>query len=249
MEILENSSLPNRILPPEACSKLMGPPLAELFLLDERGEPGSAAGNMALDEVLLKQARVPVLRVYRWAEPAVSFGYFLPWQAAEAVSAGRKTIRRWTGGGIVEHGEDFTWSLIVPAGEAFSRTRPVESYLTLHGRLAEALQNAGLSVEQVPATTAVPGGGLCFTAPAPGDLTSQGRKIAGAGQRRCREGLLHQGSVSGVRLPHNFPLLLAAALAEKVQDFPPSMVPVAAAEELVRSRYGTDSWQRRRGLP
>ena len=37
-------------------------------------EPHNAALNMALDEVLLASCTAPLLRVYRWAQPAVSFG-------------------------------------------------------------------------------------------------------------------------------------------------------------------------------
>ena len=224
----------------------MYPALPALFLLDERAIPMGAAWNMALDEALLVETALPVLRVYRWAEPAVSFGYFLHWEEAASIARGRKFIRRWTGGGIVEHGEDFTWSLIMPASEAFSRVRPLESYVDLHGALAEAMRRAGLSVEQVSATTAAPTGGLCFTAPAPGDLMSGGRKIAGAGQRRCRSGLLHQGSVSGVTLPDEFPLILAGVLADEVREFPGAKLPVEVTGELVRNRYDTGSWQRRR---
>ena len=146
---------------------------------------------------------------------------------------------------MVEHGEDFTWSLIVPSGEPLSRTRPAESYGLIHHAVREALGESGLAVEQVPASAPAPAGGLCFSAPAPGDLMVAGKKIAGAGQRRCRFGLLHQGSLCGVKLPEDFPRQLAAAMAEKVQIFPRSLVPAAAAEELVRSRYGTDSWLRR----
>lgn len=223
----------------------MPPLLPDLFLLDERARPGGALWNMALDEALLMEAKCPVLRVYRWDAPAISFGYFLPCREAEAVRCGRDIVRRWTGGGMVEHGEDFTWSLVVPSVEPFSRTRPVESYCVIHKALAEALGKTGLVVEQVPASAPVPAGGLCFNAPAPGDLLVAGRKIAGAGQRRCRYGLLHQGSLCGVSLPDDFPLQLAAALAKNVQAFPPSQLPAAAAEELVRSRYGSDSWLRR----
>ena len=111
-------------------------------------------------------------------------------------------------------------------------------------RLKSQLYSAVVA-EQVPASSPVPAGGLCFTAPAPGDLLVAGRKIAGAGQRRCRHGLLHQGSLCGVQLPEGFPLQLAVALAENVLPFPPSHVPAAAAEELVSSRYGSDSWLRR----
>src|SRR5688572_28350168 len=104
----------------------MLPLLPELLLLHERDRPGGAAWNMAMDEALLTAAKVPVLRVYRWETPALSFGYFLSWQAAQEEGRGRVLIRRWTGGGLVEHGDDFTWSLIVPSGIPFSRTRPAE---------------------------------------------------------------------------------------------------------------------------
>ncbi len=224
----------------------MAPLFSDLFMLDERARPGSAAWNMALDEALLAESGHPVLRFYRWETAAVSFGYFLPCEAAMALGRGREIVRRWTGGGMVEHGEDFTWSLIVPSGESFSLTRPGESYVMVHAVLAEALGKAGVSVQQVPPTAPVPAGGLCFTAPAPGDLLLEGRKIAGAGQRRCRHGLLHQGSLCGIGLPEDFPRTLAECMAKNVYPFPLAQLPAAAAEELVRSRYGTDSWQQRR---
>ncbi|MCX7916244.1 MAG: hypothetical protein N3A53_08100, partial [Verrucomicrobiae bacterium] len=44
--------------------------------------PADGAWNMAADEMLLRQAVTharPVLRVYRWSRPAVSFGYFQPY--------------------------------------------------------------------------------------------------------------------------------------------------------------------------
>jgi lipoyl(octanoyl) transferase len=220
--------------------------IEKVMILDERKIPGGAAWNMAADEALLGQERGAVLRVYRWRSPALSFGYFLPWESACVVSGGRELVRRWTGGGMVAHGEDFTWSLILPSAEPLGRQRPVESYTTIHGALAEAMRGAGIKVEQAGATAAPPPGGFCFTAPAPGDLLQSGRKIAGAGQRRCRQGLLHQGSVSGVDLPENFPERLAEALASTVERFPADRMPVEAAERLEIERYGSESWLRKR---
>ena len=43
-----------------------------------------------------------------------------------------------------------------------------------------------------------------------------GRKIAGAAQRRTRLGLIHQGSVQNLRLPGDFGFRFAARLGEKV---------------------------------
>jgi lipoate-protein ligase A len=221
--------------------------IQNLLLLDERATPGAASWNMAVDEALLTGGEGAVLRVYRWQEPAFSFGYFLPWQTAtDAAEPGLTLVRRWTGGGMVAHGDDFTWSLILPTPEPLARQRPVESYATIHGALARALREAGQRVEQVDASTPAPLAGLCFTAPAPGDLLLSGKKIAGAGQRRGRHGLLHQGSVCGVSLPEDFPQRLAETLAGDIRPFPPERVPVDAATTLVRERYGNEAWLRKR---
>lgn len=218
-----------------------------LQFLDERETPGGAAWNMAMDEALLAAGFGSVLRIYRWQRPTVSFGYFLPWEAAAAVAGGKALVRRWTGGGMVEHGLDFTWSLIVPATELLSRMRPVDSYVAIHGALGEALADVGISAGHVDRTAPVPTGGLCFTAPAPGDLLHSGKKIAGAGQRRCRYGLLHQGSICGVLLPNEFPGVLAARLAGRIQPVAEARPGVREeASALVESRYGTGTWLRKR---
>ena len=216
---------------------------AAIELLDQRSDPGNPALNMAMDEALLAAGGpLPILRVYRWSVPAVSFGYFLPVASARAAAGERPLVRRWTGGGIVEHGRDFTWSLVVPPGSPVHRLRPHATYGALHGALVLALGRAGIAATQVPLETPAPAGGLCMQAPAPGDVLFRGIKIAGAGQRRTRCGLLHQGTVCGVELPEGFPALLAEALADEVLGFPPERMPWDRARELEQSRYGTDAW-------
>src|SRR5690349_19187896 len=106
----------------------MGSLIDNLMLLDDRATPGGAAWNMAMDEALLTRQTGAVLRVYRWKNPSFSFGYFLPWGTASRASGGSELIRRWTGGGMVAHGEDFTWSLILPPLEPLGCRRPVERY-------------------------------------------------------------------------------------------------------------------------
>ena len=216
---------------------------AAIELLDQRSSPGSPALNMAMDEALLAGlGEIPVLRVYRWRAPAVSFGYFLPSDAARQLAGERPVIRRWTGGGMVEHGRDFTWSLIVPADCPVHSLRPRDAYGALHGAVVRALGQAGIAATQVPLDLPAPAGGLCMTAPAPGDVIFAGRKIAGAGQRRTRAGLLHQGTIGGVELPESFPRLLAATLADEMTAFPQERIPAVEAAALVESRYGTEAW-------
>jgi lipoate-protein ligase A len=220
--------------------------MAKLFtalaLLDERDAPGEPAWNMAMDESLLGCVAAPALRVYRWREPALTFGYFLRLTDARKAAGGRPVMRRWTGGGMVEHGQDFTWSLIVPATCAVHRMRPLASYGAIHAAVAEAMEVAGIPVHQVSLDTPAPAGGLCMAAPAPGDLLWRDRKVAGAGQRRSRLGLLHQGTIGDVSLPEDFPARLAASLSDTVTPFPPECRPVTMAESLVTTRYGTPEW-------
>src|SRR5215217_5562272 len=78
-------------------------------------EPRSAAMNMAIDETLLKQTSVPSLRCYQWRKPSVSFGYFGFYADVAEHEPEREIVRRWTGGGIVLHGTDFTYSVVIPA--------------------------------------------------------------------------------------------------------------------------------------
>lgn len=214
-------------------------------------EPHAAPLNMAWDEVWLKegvvqQAGVPLLRVYRWAVPAVSIGYFEPWAPVAAAHPRRELVRRWTGGGVVLHGEDWTYSLVVPRSHPFSQSRPGDSYCAVHRSLASALgalSVGGAEVEVSPvADTKV--SAACFENVVRDDLTLGGRKVGGAAQRRSRHGLLHQGSVLGVELPAGFAEQWAARLAKKVVAAPAhdalrEQMALATAAE----KYATRAWR------
>ena len=124
-------------------------------------EPHSAALNMALDEALLQRALEPTLRVYRWSEPAVSLGYFSRFAEAEKAAAGRAMVRRWTGGGLVEHGDDITYTLIVPRDAAFFEYTPLDSYRLIHERIARWLSESGLRAD-VARSSAPESSGACW---------------------------------------------------------------------------------------
>ena len=175
-------------------TKEHGFPLFEQLSLWIDAEPREAALQMAVDRVLLETAALPVLRVYQWEKPCVTIGYFGSSTDASVAYPNLPIIRRWTGGGTVLHGEDAPYSLIVPRAESFSRVRPAESYCAIHGALATALRTSVPDVKQ--ATGRAPKrSDACFENPVADDLMVSGNKVAGAGQRRTRHGLLHQGSV------------------------------------------------------
>src|SRR6059058_2424044 len=110
----------------------------------------SAAMNMAIDEALLAHATAPVIRFYRWASPALSFGYFGRFADVANYQGERDLVRRWTGGGIVFHGKDVTYSLVVPANHAAFHESSMSIYEKIHRALCDALTETGQSAQLLP---------------------------------------------------------------------------------------------------
>lgn len=210
--------------------------------------PRSAPANMAVDEALLRSGPPdPILRFYRWRAPAFSFGYFQRWESiAGFLAAGTEVVRRWTGGGLVDHRRDATYSLVIPASQSVGS--PSQSYYEIHARLAGALQEHGVHCDLAPVELEPPHAtGRCFAGgQARHDVLSSGTKIAGAAQRRHRLGTLHQGSVAMTALPDSFPGRFAALLATEVFPMCPEEELEIQAADLVTRRYGTPEWLSRR---
>ena len=218
--------------------------LDQLQVYDD-AEPGSAALNMAVDEALLERAIAPLLRFYRWRRPAVSFGYFGRYADVANESEHREIVRRWTGGGIVPHGDDLTYSLIIPASDPFFAHSSLEVYAKLHESIRLALQAHG--VEAALASSAAPKiSEACFANAVRADLLSNGRKIAGAAHRRTRTGLLHQGSIQQPDLPGGFRDDLARILCDRFEKTTPSPEVLERATTIAEAKYGTPGWLRRR---
>ena len=157
---------------------------------------------MALDEVLLDglgRLRAPAaLPLGRTGGVAGIFrGGWLP---SSSDWPGYDTVRRWSGGGVVEHGADLTFSLLVPRALALATLPAAESYRRIHEAVGHALARAGDCRGcnlQKAAVAKTAGSRACFENPVAYDLLLAGDKIAGGAQRRTRRGLLHQGSIQG----------------------------------------------------
>jgi lipoyl(octanoyl) transferase len=204
-------------------------------------EPHSAAFNMALDEALLLLSPTPVLRIYRWSQPSVSFGYFGRFAAVAAAWAGRELVRRMTGGGTVTHGEDITYTLTAPLSHPLAQMTARESYRVVHAALARWLLHRGISVS-LAGSPSEQGNGACFESPVESDVLAAGRKLAGAAQRRTREGLLLQGSIQGVplswaaELPGVFGTVESRGFTGEELDL---------AHRLAAEKYGAPAWSER----
>jgi lipoate-protein ligase A len=162
-----------------------------------RSGPGSAALNMATDEALLQNvARLgkPVLRFYAWSEPAASFGYFQRYAEVANTTPLRPLVRRPTGGGIVPHDCDWTYSVVVPPGHFWYQLKAIESYRRVHEWIQGAFAEMGVAAE-LALERRREAAGQCFVGAEQFDVVADKRKIAGAAQRRTRDGLLIQGSV------------------------------------------------------
>ncbi len=205
-------------------------------------DPVSRAGPeaMAVDEWLLENVTAPLLRVYRWDGDWASVGYFGNIAEARRALPSVCWVRRWTGGGMVDHRADWTYSLIVPQAEPLARVRGAESYRWIHTALARVLVGEGIPVN-VSDGSAETGAALCFENPVSADLVgADGQKIAGAGQRRTRHGLLHQGSVRMARGEHKRAERFAAELSETWQRVEIEMI------EKPTARYDNKQWLERR---
>ena len=178
-----------------------------LHLLPSR--TGSAAENMAADFLLLQRypgETAARFRHYGWHRPAYTFGYsqkiaFVRGQIPAGLSP--DLCRRPTGGGIVDHREDWTYALVIPRGHPLEEIRATTSYREIHEALAAALREQAVAAvtKQKVETESEEGGatgpGVCFQRAEVFDVVheSTGEKIAGAAQKRNKNGLLFQGSL------------------------------------------------------
>lgn len=209
--------------------------------------PRSGPENMAVDEWLLETIADPVLRVYGWSGAWGSFGCFCCLNQAIENLPDIGLVRRSTGGGIVDHQNDWTYSLVIPETEKLFRIRASESYRLIHEKLSFVLSNQFNLV--VPASSDAGLGGVCFEKPVAFDVVDGvGNKVAGAGQRRTKHGLLHQGSVAGRceaddSIDRSIRLATALSPQWEQTDFDP---PFEVIRSKVEAKYGNDSWTRRR---
>jgi lipoate-protein ligase A len=218
--------------------------LDELLVYDDR-EPRSAPLNMAVDEALLETAVCPVLRFYGWQGPALSFGYFGSYADVVDQRGRREIVRRWTGGGVVPHGDDLTYSVIIPARHPFFARSSLAIYRDLHEAIRMALKANGL--EATLANAASPKvSENCFANAVRADVMIEGRKIAGAAHRRSRAGVLHQGSIQEAGLPHRFRHDLGRILCASFERRTPSLELIDRANAIAQAKYGTTEWLMRR---
>ena len=232
----------------------MSEPVCWRILEDGAHEP---AENMARDEAMLQLAPEigsPILRTYQWARPAATFGYGQAIGSIKQSTEVRPLIRRSTGGGLVIHQSGWTYSFVAPHGEGWTRLRGEESYRLMHRWIAAAFGFLGI---HATLTDSAPPADLsrheCFRRPERHDLLCDGRKLAGAAQRRSRKGLLIQGAIQNPPAEADPQAWLRAMMETGAAIFNLSWSPYAPtpafnqlATELVNSRFGNPAYLEKR---
>ena len=217
----------------------------------------SPSFNMAADEILLETAPArgrPLLRFYGWDRLAVSIGCV---QSLSAAPSGYAVVRRPTGGGVVYHDFDFTYTVVVPAQHWLNGLNRLESYDRINQAVQTALTDlnyqASLSPAEMPhevdRLTMV-----CFTNPTRYDVLHNGAKVAGSAQRRTQDGILHQGSLHfGGPLPMPRQTLggaLLSAFQRLLQvsfvPFEPTDAELALMTERAENKFASDAWNAKR---
>lgn len=164
---------------------------------------------MAKDAALLAgldPSGPPFLHFYEWDAPCMTYGYFIDFTRHVDLEAlhelGLQAVRRPTGGGIIFHLSDLAFSILIPASHPRFSFNTLDNYALINQKTAEAIAHfAAQSLQpqllaQEPLCPSKECHAFCMAKPTQYDLLIQGKKVGGAAQRRTKQGLLHQASLS-----------------------------------------------------
>lgn len=171
---------------------------------------GESAGssNMAIDEALLRSfdpaSSSPVLRLYGWNPPALSLGRFQ--KAADVLNTescradSLTVVRRITGGGVIYHADELTYSLVCAPEQIPSASSIKDSFRVLTGFLLAFYRQRGLDAiyaADAPSEGTTLGGrtAFCYAGRESFDILVNGRKIGGNAQRRLKGVIFQHGSI------------------------------------------------------
>jgi lipoate---protein ligase len=152
--------------------------------------------HMALDSFLvgkLPELRRPLLHLFQWKRPTITYGHFISLEEHLYMKSSEFDFaRRPTGGGILFHFDDFSFSFAVPASSYCPQTIE-ESYSFLNAPVLQVLfdnflEPSSLLCERTKDKN------FCMANPTRFDLIWNGYKVGGCAQRRTSFGLLHQFS-------------------------------------------------------
>lgn len=171
-----------------------------------RSRPASAVYNMKLDRKIFNrylEDGIPVFRVYRWQSPSFTYGVTQDpgkWIDLELCAAeGVGVAGRMTGGGVLFHNDEITYSLACGKEDAGEPEGAVVSYREICAFLIRFYKSIGLDASfalesESFKNRSVPHG-LCSASYEKYDIVINGRKIGGNAQKRKRGVIFQHGSI------------------------------------------------------
>jgi len=222
--------------------------------------PFDACQQMAADETLCDTLPAPhILRFYNWKCAGVTFGYSQRYKAVmSALSAGENrapaAVRRPTGGGIVVHETDLTFSFIFPAPEVYFE--PVKTYNRLHSAISAQYSQLGLNFDllgEATADYAVNDPVMnCFSKPVSMDMLYNGKKVLGGALRKFGSRMLYQASFQAEdarsRADFHRNVILKALGREygiRWHSTGADQATIERISSLARLKYATPAWNER----
>lgn len=210
--------------------------------------------NMAIDEILLDIVQLtnkPVLRFYEWNTPSISIGYSQTLPQSDTIYS---IVRRPTGGGIVYHDSDITYSSAIPYSHPICRMSRNDSYKYFHLAIVDFFLSQGINSSLSPENSFCEDRKTmrCFLSPSKYDVIYQNEKLAGAAQRRGRKGILHQGSIvipskitkEKKELTHAIVNSFIKIHSLCFSEFNVDKFVLDEACRLVQNKYSNDSWNK-----
>ncbi|HJO48872.1 MAG TPA: biotin/lipoate A/B protein ligase family protein [Candidatus Scalindua sp.] len=170
--------------------------------------------NMAIDEALTRKCidseeRPATIRLYTWKETSCSIGYFQKMKAVLKATNNKEipVVRRPTGGGIVYHGNDITFSIVKKRMQPGKQENITSFYKLIGESLLRGLERLGLTgtsyypeeeslrsaQEGKPLNNRLPQQSFCSETPAKYDIMINGSKVAGYAARKSQGAVLCQG--------------------------------------------------------
>ncbi len=159
--------------------------------------------NMAIDEYLLhslEEDSQTFLRFYQWEKPTVSLGYSQNIEKVVNLNYCRENridiVRRITGGKLVLHHQEITYSVCSSDNVAFPPSLS-ESYRLISEALIHGLKKMGIDAylsSEAPASYAK-GNMPCFSYPARNEIEVDRKKIVGSAQKRLGTRFIQHGSI------------------------------------------------------
>ncbi|MCR4294585.1 MAG: hypothetical protein NUW21_03565 [Elusimicrobia bacterium] len=204
-----------------------------------------AAGHMALDEAVLLESPPDalVLRVYEWKEESCTFGFSQKYADVKKLcKAGVEPVRRATGGGVVFHDGDVTFSLVFP----WDRTcAPETIYKNIHRGIHQALKARGTVNGMWSPKEKSPGiAARCFARAEKADLVdADDNKILGGALRKKGVKGLYQGSLRVAAPPEAIVDGIEREFGRPSLDLLPSWL---EAGKRLEPRYRSAEWNNRR---